>query len=241
MNQDNALINQTIKNNHLDFGHFKLVAVVALALLGITFLKNPSLFSFKGKNVLVVSQDRPRYYAYVPPAEDAMPMVAGASTQPSGPSVINEDGSLSKVGDEGLVLGADTQDILLTEKSLHIVPDTQQSVSDYISSSKSIEQDYFNNFSFEQALEAHDDSIGKQEHQKIDSIASSLSEMTVPVSFEKYHQYKMLRYHAAADMLKFLPSAQTNPQPEAEAFQSFLKYQQLEAGEIQKLETNFSF
>jgi hypothetical protein len=95
MNQD---ITKKLPEQSIHFGHLKPVLLVALLLLGITWMKNPQLFkNFEAPKSALTTAGRnlPHYYAYVMPAEFSQPMVAGASTQASGPSIINEDGSIS--------------------------------------------------------------------------------------------------------------------------------------------------
>src|SRR2546430_245728 len=93
----------------IHWGHFGTILAAIVLLLGLAWMKQPQLFSFKKTSYVAADHNIPQYYAYVAPPEDQpKPAVAGATTNP-GPMVINEDGTVSPV-DMGQVLGASTQD-----------------------------------------------------------------------------------------------------------------------------------
>src|ERR1700734_2067088 len=97
----------------IHWGHFRAIFFVAVLLLGVAWLKNPQLFSVlsRSKNSAVAdAANVPHYYPYVPSAEDQQAEVLGASiastTAPSGPMIINEDGSVTPALTDGQVLAA---------------------------------------------------------------------------------------------------------------------------------------
>src|SRR5574340_905408 len=101
-------------DNTFNFSHLGIIILAAAALVGLSWMKNPAVFSVKKNIVPIAATDVPRYYAYEVPAEyQNMGMVAGASTQNSGPSIINEDGTITQV-DLGQVLGASTENVQLS-------------------------------------------------------------------------------------------------------------------------------
>lgn len=226
----------------ISFSQLGTVMLVAVLLLSVEYMKNPQLFSMQhsqNKISAAAQKNVPHYYAYVPPVRDTAPMVAGASTMSQGPSVIGEDGSIISVSNQGAVLGASTQNDVPAVPALHSVSDSQEAVDSYISDSKNTEQGYFDNFSFEQALDSRDAAVAQQEITKINSIVTGLAGIEVPASFVKYHQYKIASYQAAVDMLKALPLIQTDPQSEADALKRFSQAQKSAADELQQLNQKF--
>ena len=126
------------QEEHVHSGHVTAVLFVAVLLVGVSWLKNQQLFSVfkKSQAALANSQDVPKYYAYVTPQQDELPLVAGDTTQNTGPSIINEDGSITPAVDAGSVLGASTgaSDAPISLSSIHVIqiPDSSAAMQAYI-------------------------------------------------------------------------------------------------------------
>jgi hypothetical protein len=213
------------------FGHIKPVLLVALVLLGISWMKNPELFKFlsAGKtSATIANADAPRYYAYVAPAEFSQPMVAGTSTEPQGPSIINEDGSVTPIKDMGQVLGASTQNVVvsLTGIAVNEIPDGDQAIKKYFDDSQSIENSYINNADFETALLSGSQQQIDGQAQKLTDIKNNLLKLPVPHSLAKLHKLKIAQYAAGINILNNFTQADDNPELVGQYLDQFLKAQQ---------------
>ncbi len=213
------------QNEAVSYGNLAVVFFALVLLLGLTWLKQPQLFSLKHTAVLN-NADVPKYYAYVQPAEDAIPLVAGANTN-DGPSVINEDGTVSNV-DMGQVLGVSTQDVNLSLDSLKVstIPDSQGSVEEYFKKINNVESGPVDNSDFETALSSGNQSLIDAQAEKLFAIQSTLQKMVVPKGMENLHKLKIINYEAAVAILKNFTMADQNPELVGGSLQRFLKSQQ---------------
>ncbi len=209
----------------INFGHLGVVMFSLLVLLGLTWLKQPQLFSIK-KSVSVASSNAPKYYAYVQPAEDVMPLVAGANTN-DGPSVINEDGSVSQV-DMGEVLGASTQGVVLSldEVKVTSVSDSSDAIKKYFAEINSIEMGVVDTGEFETALSSGNQQLINAQAQKLNAVKEALQKLFVPQSLVKLQKLKIIQYSASVGVLQNFTQADTNPELVGKYLQEFLKSQQ---------------
>ncbi len=234
--------NQNLNNkNHIHFGHLGAVLLVAVFLLGVSWMKNPQLFKMFSKrtNASSASLKIPQYYAYQTPAELNQPLVAGASTNPNVPMIINEDGSLSPAVDLGEVLGLNTE-ISLDLQSIKIktISHTEENASNYLTNSRIIEDNYLNNYEFESALSSQNKQLVDAQVEKIKSIINALLELQVPVSLADIHKLKILQYQASVEMLLNLLH-DDNPELTLIAMARFLKSQDDLEIEIKKAKEDY--
>jgi len=210
----------------INWGHFGVVLSTMVLLLGVTWMQQPQLFSFKKSSPTADVADAPKYYAYVEPAEDHPPLVAGASTN-QGPSVINEDGTVSPV-DMGQVLGASTQDVKLALDDVKVdpVPDSDAAIKKYFSDIQSIESSPVDNSAFESALSSNDQAQINAQAQKLIGVRDALQKMVVPQSLVKLQQLKIAQYNSAIGVLQNFTQADSNPQLVGDYLNQFLKSQQ---------------
>jgi hypothetical protein len=209
----------------IHWGHFAIVLGAFVLILGMSYMEKPELFNLN--KPAVVADDAPHYYAYVTPAEDLpQPEVLGASTN-QGPSLINEDGTVSPV-DMGQVLGAATQDVTLPLDDFKVVtvPNTTQTINKYISATQAIENGPIDNAAFETALSSNDQTLINQQADKLITIRDGLKKVSVPVGFEKFHQLTVAQYTAAIGVLQNFTQADTNPELVGQYLNQFLKSQQ---------------
>jgi len=209
----------------VNLGHLGVVVFSLLLLLGMTWLKQPQLFSIK-KSVSMATNDAPKYYAYVQPAEDAVPLVAGASTN-DGPSVINEDGSVSQV-DMGEVLGAATEGVVLSLDDIKIktIPDSFEAAKNYFLEVNNIENKSLNNAEFETALSSNNQNLINQQAQKLTAISEALQKVSAPTSLAKLHKLKIVQFNSTVGVLENFTQADNNPELVGKYLQEFLKSQE---------------
>jgi hypothetical protein len=195
-------------------------------LSGITFMQKPELFSLNKPAAIVADANVPKYYAYVQPAEDAQPLVAGASTN-QGPSIINEDGSVSPV-DMGQVLGASTKDVSLPLSDIKVnsVPNSPDAFQKYLAESKAATVGPIDNSEFEAALSSGSQSLINTQADKLILIRNKLQKLLVPVGLAKYHQLTIAQYNAAIGVLQNFTQADSDPQLVGQYLNQFLKSQQ---------------
>ena len=226
---------EAIQNNNLQnkssihFGHLGLILAVAVLLVGVTWMKNPGVFSGKGiRSAEAEVSDLPKYVAYTPPAELSQPMVAGASTENSGPMVINEDGSLSPVLSSGEVLGALIGDTELDLNTITVkeIPDSQEAIKNYFKQAANIESSYIDNSAFESALVSGDQTKIGIEGEKLKAIQNNLLALSVPKSLVKLQKLKIAQYAAAVNILNNFTNADQNPEMVGQYLSQFLKAQQ---------------
>lgn len=215
---------------NFNFGHVKIIFMAALLLLGLAWFKNPQLFSALGRKqeVKKISANVPRYYAYVPPAEDMQPMVAGASTVQQGPMIINEDGSVTPALDAGTVLGASTENIQLPLDQIAVseIPDSGGAIQKYFSDAQLIESNYINNADFEAALNSGNQQQINAQAQKLTGVKNNLQKLEVPRSLVKLQKLKIAQYQAAIAILGNFTKADENPELVGQYLDQFLKSQQ---------------
>ncbi len=209
----------------INFGHLGVVMFSLVLLLGLTWLKQPQLFSIKKSNS-VASNSAPKYYAYAQPAGDSMPMVAGANTM-DGPSVINEDGSVSQV-DMGEVLGASTEGVVLSldEIKVNIIPDSTDAIKKYFAEANQIENSQIENAEFETALSSGNQKLIDAQAQKLSAVKDALQKLSVPTSLVKLQKLKIIQYSASVGVLQNFTQADANPELVGKYLQEFLKSQQ---------------
>lgn len=212
----------------ISWGNFAIVVVTILLLLGVTFIKKPELFSAKEKKYSAADYaNTPSYYAYVEPA--AVPQVAGANTN-DGPSVINEDGTVSQAGslDMGAVLGASTQDVELSldKIKVKIVADSQPAIKKYFVDTQNLEAGPVDNAGFEAALSSNNQKLIDLQAEKINAIKVALENLTVPQGLVTLHKLKIIHYSAAVAILNNFTQADNNPELVGSNLQQFLKSQQ---------------
>jgi hypothetical protein len=202
---------------------------VALLLFGISWMKNPNLFAvFKSSNnnAAAASSDAAKYYAYVTPAEDMQPMVLGASTQPQGPMIINDDGSVQPV-DMGQVLGASTQDVQLSLDDIKVnaVADSSAAIKKYFADAQTAENGAIDQVSFAAALNSADQSQLDAQAQKLILINNALQKVSVPQSLVKLEKLKIVQYNSEISLLQNFTKADQNTEQTTQALQQFMKSQ----------------
>lgn len=242
--QQNTSVIQYEEDGQFHTGHLKAVLMVAVLLLGISWMKNPQLFSvFKNQKApsVAATADMPRYYAYVTPSEYTQPMVAGASTQAQGPMIINEDGSVSSVSDVGQVLGASTENIQLSLDQIQVkeIPDSDAAIKQYFTDAQNIESDYINNADFETALSSGNQKLIDSQAQKLTDIQNNLQKLSVPASLVKLQKLKIAQYQAGVGLLNNFTKADDNPELVGNYLSEFLKSQQDMDAENQAIEQKF--
>lgn len=217
---------QTQISPSIHWGHFGAVMMVMVLVLGMSWMEKPDLFSLK-KNTAIDNQNAPRYYAYVPPASDRQPEVLGANTQPAGPSVINDDGTVSPV-DVGQVLAASTQDVQLSLDSVKVnqVSDSDVAIAKYFSGAKAIEINSVDSVAFQSALTSNDQNQINQQAQKITGVRDALQKLAVPQSLVKLQKLKIVQYTSAINLLQNFSQADSNPTLVVQNLQDFIKSQQ---------------
>ncbi len=230
----------------IHWGHFRAILFVAVLLLGVAWLKNPQLFSVfsRSKNSAVAdAANVPQYYPYVPSPADQQAEVLGASiastTVPSGPMIINEDGSVTPALTDGQVLAASTQDVTLSLDDVKVnqVPDSQATIQNYVTQSQNVEGSYINNNDFEAALESGDQTQINTQAQKLQTIEDNLQKLTVPASFVTLQKLKIVQYQAGAELLNNFTQANNNPELVGQELNQFLKAQDdmdTEAANVEK-------
>lgn len=219
------LVSTSVHKEGLHGGHFGLIALTAVLLLGVSYIKNPASFNFTANSKVLSGANAPRYYAYVEPADNT-PLVAGANTA-QGPSIINEDGSLTPV-DMGSVLGAATEGVQLSLDSIAVkqIPDSDDAIQQYFIDSLSIESGYIDNADFEAALMSGNQAQIDAQAQKLSDISNNLQQLSVPRSLVKLQKLKILQYEAGVGLLKNFTKADENPELVGQYLGQFLKAQQ---------------
>ncbi len=209
----------------INFGHLGAVVFCLIVLLGLTWLKQPQLFSIK-KSANVAENNVPKYYAYVQPEGDIMPLVAGANTN-DGPSVINEDGTVSQV-DMGEVLGASTEGVVLSldEVKVNTIADSSEAIKNYFVQANSIEAGVVDSGEFETALSSSNQKLIDAQAQKLNAVKDALQKLSVPQSLVRLQKLKIIQYSASVGVLQNFTQADTNPELVGKYLQEFLKSQQ---------------
>ncbi len=212
---------------HLHFGHFGLIALTAIFLVGVSYMKNPDMFNLHPASLVVDPSLVPRYYAYVTPEEFQQPLVAGASTEGPGVSIINEDGSVTPV-DTGEVLGMSTQDVQLSldQISVNEISDSDAAIKAYFAQAETAESGYINNADFQTALISANQNQINNQAEKLEAIITSLQKLSVPQSLVRLQKLKIAQYQAGIGLLHNFTQADSNPLLVGQYLDQFLKSQQ---------------
>ena len=224
MNNHNTTL-ETSVDQSIHWGHFGAIMMVMFLVLGMSFMEKPELFSFK-KNIAADDQNTPHYYAYAPPAGNQQPEVLGASTNP-GPSVINDDGTVSPV-DMGNVLAASTQDIQLSLDKVKVnqVPDSNVAIMKYFLDSKKIEINPVDTAAFQSALTSNNQSQINQQAGQLIGVRDALQKLSVPQGLVTLQKLKIIQYTAAINLLQNFLQADSNPTLVDQNLMEFIKSQQ---------------
>jgi hypothetical protein len=230
---------------HVTMGHLATIAGTIVLLLVFTFVKNPQIFSLHKTEATVSVDDPsvPRYYAYVPPAELQQPMVAGANTEPEGPSLINEDGSITSAAGSGEVLGISTDQMNLNLDSVIVaseVSNSPEAVKKYLAATELVEENYINNSDFEIALSSQDQVKIDVQVKKIQGIILDLQKISVPHAAVALHKNKIVQYNAAITVLQNFINADDNPELVSQALGVFLQAEDTIGNETSKLYSTYS-
>ena len=227
---------------HIHWGHFGTVMGVLVLLIGMTWLSKPELFSFKNNSAVAADPNTPHYYAYVPAADDLpQPEVLGASTD-QGPSIINEDGSVSPADTAGQVLGANTNDPQLSLDSITVVtvPDSDASIKRYLSDDNSIETAPIESGDFEAALSSGDQNLMNQQAAKLTPVRDALQKLKVPAGFATLQKLKIIQYNSAIALLQNFGQLNQNPDLVGQNLQDYLTVQQQLADEINSVAQKYN-
>jgi hypothetical protein len=233
--------NFSSQTSQIHFGHFALIVFTAAVLLFFSWMKNPQMFSFKSK--VEAEKIDVAYYKYPETASVNSPQVAGASTVPEGPGILNEDGSVSPVLDLGKVLGASTDQVSASTQGIEVktYPDTENSAVDYFKASETLEGGVIDSGTFEAALASGDQQQIAQELSKFTLIVSRLKNQTVPESFAKLHKLKILQYSAVVSILQDYKNIDSNPDLALQQLGVFTQTQKMLGDEITLLNKKFHF
>jgi hypothetical protein len=212
-------------NSQIHWGHFGAIMMVTVLVLGMSWMEKPELFSFK-KSISANDQNAPHYYAYVPPASGQQPEVLGASTNP-GPSVINDDGTVSPV-DMGNVLAATTQDVQLSLDNIKVnqVPDSDAAIMKYFLDSKKIEINPVDTAAFQSALTSNNQSQINQQAGQLIGVRDALQKLAVPQGLVTLQKLKIIQYTSAINLLQNFLQADSNPTLVDQNLMEFIKSQQ---------------
>ncbi len=237
-------INQNNSNSQtgqIHFGHFALIVLTAAVLLFFSWMKNPQLFSIKSK--IKSETTEVAYYPYSEASQANLPQVAGASTMAEGPSILNEDGSVSPVLDFGKVLGASTEQVSASTDGITVktYPDAENSAVDYFKASETLEGGVIDSGTFETALASGDQQQISQEFNKFSLIVSRLKNQSVPESFAKLHKLKILQYLAVVNILQNYKDIDSNPDLALQQLGVFTQTQKMLGDEITLLNKKFHF
>lgn len=210
----------------IHWGHFGTILAAIVLLLGMTWMKQPQLFSFNKSRPVADSADVPKYYAYVQPAEDAQPLVAGASTN-DGPMLINEDKTVTPIN-AGDVLGAATSDVTLNVNDIKVktVANSDAAITKYLADSAATQSGPIDNDAFESALSSGDQNLINAQAAKLIGIRDALQQLVVPVGLVKLHQLTVIQFNAAIGVLQNFTQADNNPELVGQYLSQFLKSQQ---------------
>lgn len=224
-NNSNSQISSDQAPASIHFGHLGLIMFAALVLLGITWMKNPALFSFKkNQSAVLTDANVPRYYPYTPPPEDQQPQVLGASTEPQGPSIIQDDGTVVPV-DMSQVLGASTQGVQLSLDGVKVnaVAESAEAVKKYFSQAQAIEAGSVGDANFAGALSSGNQDQINQQAQKVIAVRDALQKISVPQGLVKLQKLKIIQYNSAIALLQNFTLADNNPEQTNLDLQQFIK------------------
>ncbi len=216
-------------------GHIGLITFAVFALGGLLVFQNWKTVKgmFDDNNTAQVEQGTGLYYAYQAPA---IPEVLGADTIPDGPSVINEDGSITPLSSFGDVLGASTETTAVDWQSIKVKTTASnfENMRAYLDSSFLIEAAILPG-EFEAALVSGDETKTQAQIEIFHNIENQLSAMTVPDSMKKIQQLKIAQYRTATSLLQNYKLADDNPGMVSEQLSQFMEIQKLQDEEMQKI------
>jgi hypothetical protein len=211
-------------------GHLGLIAIAVIVLGGLTFAQSQNVFSkFSQPGT---EEGGGLYYAY---QSEPVPNVLGDDTIPDGPSVINEDGTISTLNDFGEVLGSasDTPDINLDSIAVKISSQSW-TAKDYFDATFLIESS-LKPGDFEAALISTDPAQSTSQIRLIKDVQARLQQMEVPDFAAKLHKLKIAQYMTAADLLSNYYQADSNPEYVSGKLTQFMDMQKLHEQEAQNL------
>lgn len=210
----------------IHWGHFGIIILSIVLLAGVTWFQKPEMFSLKKNQNIFSGVEVPKYYAYVPSEEDMTPLVAGATTD-QGPSLINEDGSISQV-DIGEVLGASTENVVLNldDIKLKTIPSSIEAVNAYLQEIKNVMNGPIDNTEFQTALSSGNQALINIQAKKFESIKNNLLQIPVPEDLVKLAKLTVVQYTSAVGLLTNFTRADQNPELVGQYLQEFLKSQQ---------------
>ncbi len=216
-------------------GHFGLIAIALIVLGGLSIAQGHNVFSKFSKSD--TKEGSGLYYAYV---SEPVPNVLGDDTIPDGPSVINEDGTVSSLNDFGDVLGSnsDSPDIDVEAIAVNISSD-KWTVKDYLDATF-LAESAIKPGEFETALVSNDAAQTAAQIQLLRSVQIKLQQMSVPDFAVKLHKLKIAQYMTAVDLLNNYYQADSNPEYVSEKLNQFIDMQKLQETETQNLLKNNS-
>lgn len=219
-------------------GHVGTIAITLLVIGGLLTAQNwksvQAMFDSKDK---VAEQEQQGgsglYYAYQAPV---VPTVLGANSEPDGPGVINEDGTVTSLSSLEQVLGAssDSPEVNLEAINVNTIPGTQENLRNYIDESFLAESKVLPG-DFETALVSKDEAQTKSQINILNQVQQTLSAMKVPDMAAKLHKIKIAQYSTAADLLKNFGQADSNPELVSSKLTQFMDMQKAQDAEMQKI------
>jgi len=227
MSQNNYSNQAPAQAEALHFGHLGVIALVAVLLLGATWLEQPQLFQFKKANTDLSDANVPHYYPYVAPPEDQpLPEVLGASTD-EGPQIINDDGSVQPV-DMGEVLAASTQGVQLSPDSIKVntESDSAGNIQKYFDQSQSIESGFAGDAAFAAAINSGDQDQINAQATKLIAVRDALQKILVPLSLVKLQQLQIIQYNSAIALMQNFTQGNQQPDQVNSDFEQFMKSEQ---------------
>lgn len=244
MQEKSGMYAPTEIKEHFSFSQVGIVFVVAVMLIGVSWMKNPALFDvFKKQQVdSTIVANLPRYYAYEAPAELSQPLIAGASTENAGPMIINEDGSVTPAVERGDVLGVSTENITLDLDAIkvNVISDSDDGIRSYISTMQTLEGGYMDSIQFEAALSSGDQNQIDGQVRAVRSVISGLQSLSVPASLVQLHKLKVLQYQAAMEILRNFTQADDNPELINRNLEIFLKAEEQIQEEVIKIKNKYN-
>ncbi len=217
--------------------HFLLIAGVAGVLATFTLVGQPQwLKQITEKKPTAVES---KYYAYVP--DSTSPQVLGADSKFDGPSVINEDGSISPAVDIGSVLGVSTEDIQVSMQDIPVntMPTTVEKVQTYFSYMEKEEED-LNAVDFGTALTSSNPAVTAAQVQKLQTFINHLKTIAVPTDLVKLHKLRLIQYQAAMKVLQNYSQLSSNPELVNQQLGIFLETQSEQNDELLALEQKYN-
>ena len=214
-------------------GHIAVIAIAFLILGGLTISQNWETVSgfFEDSNNEVATNTT-LYYEYEAPVA---PQVLGEDTTPDGPSVLNEDGTLSSLESIGDVLGASSNLTPIDVDAIAVRTSTEASLDKYWDEVYVIES-VITPGDFETTLVSQDESQINKQVAEFTSVQTKLRELAVPAAAKKLHQLKIAQYEAAGNLLNNFYQIDSNAEYVSGQLALFIELQQQQEAEIQRLQ-----